>query len=606
MGVHTDRPAAAGVLRIAVPPTPARATSVPPAKRTHGPAKRELIEQRFAYLIAHVDDRLEDQAKALGMGIANVSAYRQRLADRGLIEIKRLGPRHDWTEADDQVLRDRIGTVPHEQLAAELGTNLQGLLLRSKRLGISRRAARKVNADHYNGYDVARILGVDIHFVTHQMARWGLLRIRKHDWLKANGGNGRTRRSTMQWTTTRQDVIDFLIDYPWQYDRERITDPFFRRAADEAWERDPLLTAKEVARILGFQGSSAESGHAVSSFLKHTAPKFVPRSKLVIRRRGNPRNVGRSTSESGMQTFIPRSTLLAIQASGWVNYKKVSADTEHPTVETAAKLLGEREDRPGYVTAAMLRERLRRFYKCGAIPTREIKLGARKPWMIARSMDDVLELLPALFARSNMSARITPHHRALIRRHEPELLKDQRALLLAQATGELTNRLLDYMDQERRAEREFRLGGRTRAVYVAPHVARTLDILGNRTRYVGRRHGAAYHLQRCVRNLIAIPLKEARRHALRLCAHCDAVAKERGRRRRIQPVLVACSGCGDAFARPVGRPAKQPRCARCKVARRVGGAHRWPTQRRVPASSHGGSRNAWAASVTSGSRLATR
>lgn len=531
-------------------------------------ATSSAMEERLMFLErTHGRMRVADQAAELGISEALVTQYRQRLARQGRIALRARGPRTTWTPEKDQQVVERIGTVPHEQLAAELGTNRHGLLIRAKRLRISLRAARKVNADHLNAYDVARILGVDQKQVTHQIIRWGLLKAERHAWLKASvSSRGREGRTSLQWTVRRQDLIDFLIDYPWQYDRTRITDPFFRRPADEAWERDPLYTTAEVATILRLKTTNS-----VNSLIKQVLPKLMPRERLVLRRAGNPRAAGRSLA--GMQTFVPRSTLRAIQASGWRNKLLVARDREHPTVEMAAKLLSEREDRPGYVTRGMLRERLRRFYKCGAIATTEVKLEARGPWLIARSMDDVLAMLPALFARSTMNTRITPHHRALLRRHEPELLKDPRALLLAQATGELTTRLVDYWNQERRAEREFRLGGRTRAVYVAPHVARTLDVLGNRTRYVGRRHGSAYHLQRCVRNLVAIPLKEARRHALRLCAHCDAVAKERGRGQRSrQPVLIACSRCGDAFPRQVGRPAKHPRCARCKAERPVGRA----------------------------------
>lgn len=466
----------------------------------------------------------------------------------------RLSDHREWTEAEDSFLRENVGRLSFEELGAKLNRSAIACTVRVKRELRLDRAVRKANRDTLNASDVARILGQDIHFVERQLIAWGLLRAKKHEWLGTNG--------TMQWAIRREDLLDFLLDYPWQYDRERITDPFFRRAADEAWNRDPLYTTPQVARILGFTGNAGETGHAVSSFLKNTASKFVPRSKLLVRRRGNPRNVGNSSSESGMQTFIPRSTLLAIKASGWFNYKTLLQDPNWWTVERAAKELQEDPECPPYVRPAMLRERLRRMYQGGAIPTRKVQLGARKPWMLA-GPDDVRRLLPALFARDTVVLRLTPARRRLLERHDPGLLADPRALALALATGDLAHQFRLWYDEERQAQRELAILKAKRHAFVTRHLARTLETLGPRTKYRRNRRVATYHLLRHVEQLVAIPLREAKAHALYLCGYCE-FTKQRRRRPEPTPFLLVCVDCTQRFPRGRGRPARVPRCTSCR------------------------------------------
>src|SRR6185503_20758442 len=117
----------------------------------------------------------------------------------------------------------------------------------------------------------------------------------------------------------------------------------------------------------------------------------------------------------------------------WVNYRTILDDPEKLTADRAAELLYGLPERPRYLTKSTLTNRARRFYALGAITTQTIKIGARRPWVVARPAD-VLALKDAFFARTTVS-RLTATRRAMIERHQPELLKDPRALALAIATG---------------------------------------------------------------------------------------------------------------------------------------------------------------------------
>lgn len=557
VGVHTDRPARAGVLRNADPSTPARTTS------RRGRGRPAEIQERVEFIArTHGQLSVAQQAEQLGISTALVSKHRQELSRAGRIEIRhRLSDHREWTDAEDTFLRENVGRLSFEELGARLNRSATACTVRVKRDLRLDRTVRKANRGTLNARDVAGILGVDQKGVTHTLIHWGLLKATRHPWLQTNAGGGDHAGVTHQWLVRREDLLDFLLDYPWQYDRERITDPFFRRAADEAWNRDPLYTTPQVARILGFAGTSGETGHAVSSFLRQTAPKFVPRSKLVIRRRGNPRNLGRAS-----QTFIPRSTLLAIKASGWVNYKTLLADPHWWTVERAAKQLLEDPECPPYVRPAMLRERLRRMYQSGAIATRKVEIGARAPWMLAKP-EDVRRLLPALFARDTVVLRLTAERRRLLERHDPGLLADPRALALALADGGLQRQFYQWRDeerQERQARRELAVLRAKKVAFVTRHVARVLETLNPKTKYRAPRRIAIYHLLRHAEQLVAIPLREAKAHALHLCGWCEFTRMERRRRAPKTPFLLTCVECGTRWARRRGRPMRQPRCSSCR------------------------------------------
>lgn len=513
------------------------------------PARDEFLVATHATLTA------KQQAERLGRPYSAVVARRMALAKRGAIALAEgLYARtkaRPWTAEEERYLREHVGVLPYEEIGEKLGRSANGIIVRCKRARILRRPQRRINLDGFNALDVARILAVDIHAVTHNFIRWGLLKAQRHPFLTTHEG--------LQWLIRRQDLVDFLIDYPWQYDRERITDLFFRRVAEEAWARDPLYTTIEAARLLGFGKQ-----HAVSSFLQHTAPKFVPRSRLVIRRRGNPRGTGKSLA--GMHAFVPLSTIRAIQASGWLNVRKLADDPNALTAERATRLLWKDPDRPPYLTRSRLLWRLYRFYESGAIPTGSIAIANRKPWRVARP-EDVLAMKQTLFARATATLRLTEPRRGLLERHDPSWLERPADLARALADGRLATLFRVWWEAERTAARELRWAKTRRWALVTKHVARVLEQLGPKTTYRGR--AAIYHRMPHAAGLVHLPLADARRHGLRECEHCEFERrfKVRATGRGAKP-MPTCAECETTFRRGPGRPPKVERCARCRRTER--------------------------------------
>lgn len=544
VGVHTDRPARAGVLRNADPSTPARTTS------RRGRGRPAEIQERVEFIArTHGQLSVAQQAEQLGVSYALVSKHRQELARAGRIEIRhRLSDHREWTDAEDAFLRENVGRLSFEQLGARLKRSAIACTVRVKRDLRLDRTVRKANRETLNASDVARILGQDMHFVERQLIAWGLLKAKKHEWLATN--------SAMQWAIRREDLVDFLLDYPWQYDRERITDPFFRRAADEAWNRDPLYSSDEAAALLGLKG-----GKSFVHLVLKTLPKFMERRFLVLRRRGRPGAKGKSLG--GQHVFVHRSTLRAIQRSGWQNYRAVADDPNRLTVDRAAKLLLQEPDYPAYLTNGALRTRLRRLYDAGAIPTTTVRPTPSRIWKMA-TPQDVRAMKPALFARNSHVLRINATRRGLLERHDPGLLADPRALALALADGHLLHDFRVWMDDERQARRELAVLRAKKVAFVTRHVARVLETLNPRTKYRAPRRIATYHLLRHAEQLVAIPLREAKAHALHLCGWCEFTRMERRRRPEPTPFLLVCVDCAQRFPRGRGRPARSPRCSSCR------------------------------------------
>ena len=115
----------------------------------------------------------EEEKDTVRLGYEHNRTSVQRLAQRldrteisikGMVQqlnITRSYGRKRWTRADDQRLIDLAGTMSMQRIAHIMGRSTNSVVVRSKRLGINRR-------DHegwYTARDVARILGVDDHWV---------------------------------------------------------------------------------------------------------------------------------------------------------------------------------------------------------------------------------------------------------------------------------------------------------------------------------------------------------------------------------------------------------------------------------------------------------
>lgn len=143
-----------------------------------------------------------------------------------------------WTEAEDDELRGRIGYDPPAAIARDLHRTKYAVIVRSKRLGLS----RKPRGMRYTARAVGEIFGTDGKMVTHVWIRNG--------WLtgqRSTMGAGRSRR----WAIGYDDIEAFIRQHPDRYERRRITHPWWRRVADEvAAERTPTVGVVQAAHLL--------------------------------------------------------------------------------------------------------------------------------------------------------------------------------------------------------------------------------------------------------------------------------------------------------------------------------------------------------------------
>lgn len=148
------------------------------------------------------------------------------------------GTARAWTEADDQYLSEYWGKRPDRTVARHLGRTVDACKIRATRhLGLARKD------QFYTARQVAQILGVD----RHRIVRW-----MREGVLTGSRSAVRCATSRRMWAVDEPDLIAFLRREVWRYDRTRIErGSYWRRVADAAWDRDPLLTVPEAAARLG-------------------------------------------------------------------------------------------------------------------------------------------------------------------------------------------------------------------------------------------------------------------------------------------------------------------------------------------------------------------
>ncbi len=148
-------------------------------------------------------------------------------------------PGHNWSEGDDELLADSWGRISDKAVARRLGRTVDACKIRATRhLGLSR------TMNLYTAREVGRIFGVDSKAII-RWAEQGYLKARR-----SSVGAGKTRR----WDVDDASIERLIQRHPWFYDRKRI-DRFdythWRNLAEEAWRREPYLTAREAAARLG-------------------------------------------------------------------------------------------------------------------------------------------------------------------------------------------------------------------------------------------------------------------------------------------------------------------------------------------------------------------
>lgn len=145
----------------------------------------------------------------------------------------------NWTEEQDEYLRENWGRVSEKTIARVVGRSVIACQIRAKRgLNIS----RKMNI--YTARMVAKIFGVDDHTVI----RW-----LREGHLKGKKSATRVGKNRA-WDIDDESIERFIKKTPWLFDRKRIHRvdySYWRDQADAAWTKNPCVTIEEAAERLG-------------------------------------------------------------------------------------------------------------------------------------------------------------------------------------------------------------------------------------------------------------------------------------------------------------------------------------------------------------------
>ena len=126
---------------------------------------------------------------------------RSKWAVKGIVQklgLTRAKP-HNWTEDEDEQLIELLGKHPPQQVAKRLHRSCNACILRSQRLGFSRRT----RDGWYTEKDVCQMLGVDHHWVQPYIARGEL----KASW---HYGTKPGKPGLASYHITEQDLRDFI------------------------------------------------------------------------------------------------------------------------------------------------------------------------------------------------------------------------------------------------------------------------------------------------------------------------------------------------------------------------------------------------------------
>ena len=177
------------------------------------------------------------RAMAERLGVAHWTSVQQRV--RRLMGEGRLDygtrSRRPWTDAAEQELRGLVGWQTEQEIARRLGRSVNAIRVKMKRLGLTREWKGA-----YTARDVGRIFRVDSASVRIWIDRGYL------------GGARSTVScgSSRKWRIEHEEIEAFIRDHPEHYERRRITEPFWRRLADQSASSE-WVSAKIAAVILG-------------------------------------------------------------------------------------------------------------------------------------------------------------------------------------------------------------------------------------------------------------------------------------------------------------------------------------------------------------------
>jgi len=155
-------------------------------------AERAVVRARYRGTVKDA----ELIGESLGV---STNAVRHQVQALGL---SRLKDRRSWTPEEDECLRELLETYAVATVAHRLNRSTNSIVVRSKRLGIKRRA----HSGWYTKKEVCEILGEEHRWVQARIDS-GKLKASWHDGQRP-GGAGLTR-----WHINERDLCDYLMRY---------------------------------------------------------------------------------------------------------------------------------------------------------------------------------------------------------------------------------------------------------------------------------------------------------------------------------------------------------------------------------------------------------
>lgn len=178
-------------------------------------------------------------AEKLGRPYPNVQGRITRLCAAGRLDILARFYHRLWSDDDLEYLQEHWGRVADDEVARHLNRSISAVVLKAKRLGISRRE------NVWTATNVAELFGVNIKTVVRWIDR---------GWIagkKAPFGSGGQNGEYRAWSIDDASVERFVRRQGWAYDwRRMIEGEYLTRLARSIAKSDPWLTIDDCAAEL--------------------------------------------------------------------------------------------------------------------------------------------------------------------------------------------------------------------------------------------------------------------------------------------------------------------------------------------------------------------
>ena len=195
-------------------------------------------EEEKLLITTHHTRTARQQARKLRRPYSQVVAKRMQLYKRGAIKKEERRYHPDWSEADQEFLRENYARLTPLGLQRHLHRSWVAIILKKKRLG----GIWRNDGSSYTAREIGRLFGKDAKWIT-KLAEEGFIKGHRAPYQLGH---------YQPWAFLEEDITDFVRKYPWLIEVRKMEDgQYFRNLVKEEWDRDPWCNLKEAARLVG-------------------------------------------------------------------------------------------------------------------------------------------------------------------------------------------------------------------------------------------------------------------------------------------------------------------------------------------------------------------